>query len=102
MSCFMSRKVAHPGKLKNFVSNDIIIKEKNNAFLLYYKNSGLRIPVRHIVLSNSLLNNFKTLNTPFSPSHAKPQRADRPTKTILAPSARAMKISVPFVMPPSK
>uniref|UniRef100_A0A1A9VII1 Uncharacterized protein n=1 Tax=Glossina austeni TaxID=7395 RepID=A0A1A9VII1_GLOAU len=58
-------------------------------------------PLNAKVSSKSFLSTASIPLTPVSPSQAKPHRAGRPTKTILAPKAKALNISLPCLTPPS-
>src|SRR5439155_948363 len=62
----------------------------------------VRRPVRAMTVARSVLGKDSSLETPASPPIARAQKTGRPSPTALAPRARAMTISLPRLIPPSK
>jgi hypothetical protein len=65
-------------------------------------SSILLHPVYIIAFFSSSVSNDNTFSTPFYPPEARPHNTGLPIKIALAPRARAFKISVPLLTPPSK
>ena len=59
-------------------------------------------PESAMALSSSSLRMSSTFSTPSCPFQASPHKTGLPTKTISAPSARALRTSVPVETPPSR
>src|SRR6266702_4310704 len=59
-------------------------------------------PVSAMTVARSVLRRDSSFETPASPPTARAQKTGRPSPTALAPRARAITISLPRLIPPSK
>lgn len=64
-------------------------------------SSTLTTPAKAMQSLISSMNSFKQSSTPACPLYARPQSTGLPIQTKSAPSARALKTSVPCLTPPS-
>src|SRR5439155_10304223 len=94
------------GKIENpFGSTGIhpTLSHKCVAFTrLLSISERVRLPVRAMTVARSVLSRDSSFETPASPPAARAQKTRRPSPTALAPRARAITISLPRLIPPSK